>query len=75
MGYYYLNGQRITKVYAGQLLGKCYGLPRERATTQFESLAKNYFCINPLAMGYQDCATGIIFSNGRPARARATKRR
>lgn len=75
MGSYYLNGQRITKSYAGKLLGNCYCMPQDRALRQFESLARNYFCLQPLSFGYQDSVTGIIYSNDRTTRAPRTSRR
>ena len=63
-GYYWLNNRSITKREASIILGRAYGMPQTSATTQFERLANQFFRVNPMATGFQDRLTGIIYARG-----------
>ena len=63
-GRYWLNDRVIQKREASILLGRAYCMPQTTAINQFESIAKNFFRMNPMATGYRDGATGVIYSRG-----------
>lgn len=63
-GRYSLGGRVIPKSQAGVILGRVYCMPQSTATNQFESLAKNFFRINPMATYYTDINTGVTYSRG-----------